>query len=87
MDPICEEIEKENEEDEKIINTNIKKNIQKNNINNIPIDYFSKSKIKLSPKEKEPIKPINLRKLNRKNNNSSIGKSKNEEKIDFIYFE
>ena len=82
MDPICEQIEKDNEEDDKIINTNTKKNIQKSNNNNNPLDYFSKSKIKLSSKEKEPIKPINLRKLSG-TNNSSVGTSRNEEKDRF----
>ena len=78
MAPICEQIERDNEEDEKIINTNTKKVSQKNNNIN-PIDYFSKSKIKLSPREKEPIKAIDLRKLSG-TNNSSVGTSKNEEK-------
>ena len=78
MAPICEQIERDNEEDEKIINTNTKKTSQKNNNIN-PIDYFSKSKIKLSPREKEPIKAIDLRKLSG-TNNSSVGTSKNEEK-------
>ena len=50
MDPICEQIEKDNDEDNKYKH---KKNIQKSN-NNIPIDYFSKSIIKLAPKEKSP---------------------------------
>ena len=54
MDQICEQIEKKNEEDEKIINTNTKKNIQKYNINNIPIDYFSKSKKNYHQKIKSP---------------------------------
>ena len=82
MAPIREKIESDNEEDEKIINTNTKKTTQKNN-NISPIDYFSKSKVKLSPREKEPIKAIDLRKLSG-TNNSSVGTSKNEEKIDII---
>ena len=34
--------------------------IKKSNNNNNPIDYFQKSKIKFSPKEKEHIKSIDL---------------------------
>jgi hypothetical protein len=80
MAPICEQIEKDNEEDEKIINTNNKKG----NIKSNPLDLFSKSKIKLtSTNQQEPIKAMNIRKMsgnNNSNNNNSVGTSKNEEK-------
>ena len=80
MTPICEQIEKDNEEDEKIITTNNKKNNNKNNSNS-PMDFFTK-KIKLASNQQEPIKPVNLRKMsnNNSNNNNSVGTSKNEEK-------
>ena len=83
MTPIFEQIEKDNEEDEKIINTNSKKNNQKENI---PLEHNSKSKIKLTSNN-EYIKSIDLRKLsgtnntnNSINNNISVSTSKNEEK-------
>ena len=80
MAPICEQIEKDNEEDEKIINTNNKKG----NIKSNPLDLFSKSKIKLtSSNQQEPLRALNFRKMsgnNNSNNNNSVGTSKNEEK-------
>ena len=79
MSPIRELIERDNEEDEKIINTNNKKNSQKDNNNQL--DPFSK-KIKLSSNQ-DQLKQVNLRKMsgtNSINNNISVSTSKNEEK-------
>ena len=81
MTPICEQNEKDNEEDEKVINTNIKKSSRENNSNN-PLELLSK-KTKYAQNQTEPIKHLDARKLSGTNNsinNNSASTSKNEEK-------
>ena len=81
MTPICEQNEKDNEEDEKVIKTNSRKNMPKENNNN-PLELLS-SKIKYIPNQTETKRHFDIGKIpgaNNSVNNNSSNTSKNEEK-------